>query len=827
MNSDSHGGVLELDHECSWAPTADGRSQSGNLPGAHRHFQFAFRHAAWIALCVSIAGLLAAVGWPLFTGQVYTADDLGWFHLPMRAFYAQQLARGESFDWCPDMFCGFYLTGEGQVGSYHPLHWLLYRTLPLPIPFDLECWLSYPFMLLGMYLFLRRWQLRREGAAFGALAFTFGSFNLLHLIHVNGVAIVAHLPWLLLAIDIMLRTSNSEPGEKTSLQKKRLAFCAVALLTGSQLLLGYPQYVFFSFIVEAGYVLILNRMTNAASTTAVRGFIGWGLAVALGGLLGGVQLVPTLDALQHSVRQSSATQNFATQGSLPPLNWMQLVTPYLFATRVVGGITHEFALYLGAAPFVLAVWWICHRKRYPQYRALSVAAMTTAALALFWTIGDFGPLGWLQEHLPLVNKFRLPSRAIVVFQLAMATLAALGFSALLGIVRDTNRPEETAFLSEPPTNNTKWIWTLPALSVAFTLLALACWNEYLPPYPWIVVGPAMTALAVWLVLRAANGARWAAVVLVILSATDLGLYGISYSVYGHVEPLSQFIAGIDVPPGTPLHRVVLDLASGTEAAPGQKIVRTGDQILLRGWQRTDGYAGLDPAKQLNYSDPAALRAAGVQWIASNAAVQIENSYPDEHLLKVDSENSASHQQASLINPNTEDAKTDWYRLSNPQSKAWLVTRTIFSDKPAADLGHISLSHEALVDTGTSPLSQNPPLEVNPEPSAIVAKPQGTVGILADKPGDLSFSVDTSTPQLLVINESYHPGWQATVDHQPAAVLRADGDFMGVVVEPGTHEIALKFQPKSLEIGRLLSGCGLSLLVVLVVAAGWPEHCRDH
>src|SRR5262245_49292501 len=87
----------------------------------------------WVlaSLLVSISALLAALAWPMLCGRVYTADDLGAFHLPLRSFYADQLVRGEPFDWCPDLYCGFYLTGEGQVGTYHPLHVLLYRVFPL------------------------------------------------------------------------------------------------------------------------------------------------------------------------------------------------------------------------------------------------------------------------------------------------------------------------------------------------------------------------------------------------------------------------------------------------------------------------------------------------------------------------------------------------------------------------------------------------------------------------------------------------------------------------------------------------------------------------
>ncbi len=138
---------------------------------------------------------------PLLAGRVWVADDLGQYHLPLRQFYSQQLAAGEAFDWLPSLFNGYYLTGEGQAGTYHPLHWLLYRWLPLGVAFDLELLFSYPLMLVGGYLLLRRWQLRRDAALLGAAAFTFSGFNLLHFIPPNGVAVVAHWPWLLWALD--------------------------------------------------------------------------------------------------------------------------------------------------------------------------------------------------------------------------------------------------------------------------------------------------------------------------------------------------------------------------------------------------------------------------------------------------------------------------------------------------------------------------------------------------------------------------------------------------------------------------------------------------
>jgi uncharacterized membrane protein YfhO len=105
------------------------------------------------------------------------------------------------------------------------------------------------------------------------------------------------------------------------------------------------------------------------------------------------------------------------------------------------------------------------------------------------------------------------------------------------------------------------------------------------------------------------------------------------------------------------------------------------------------------------------------------------------------------------------------------------------------------------------------------------KSAGTVISIANSPGRFSFYANCSSQQFLVVGESYHAGWNAMVDGQPASVVRANGDFMGVLVEPGEHQINLNFQPESLRYGRLTSAFGLSLMVVLLVTAGWPAARR--
>jgi len=80
--------------------------------------------------------------------------------------------------------------------------------------------------------------------------------------------------------------------------------------------------------------------------------------------------------------------------------------------------------------------------------------------------------------------------------------------------------------------------------------------------------------------------------------------------------------------------------------------------------------------------------------------------------------------------------------------------------------------------------------------------------------------------LLVLGDQYHPGWRASVDSQPATILRTNHVLRGVVLPPGEHEVVFEFAPKSLRFGGCLSLVGVLVLITLVVMerhsrlAGW-------
>ena len=307
--------------------------------------------AGLIAAC-SIA-LLAPLFVPLLLGRVFVYNDLSWFHLPMRYLYQQALESGDTVLWTPAIFAGFYIHGEGQIGLFHPFHQLLYRLLPLGTAFNLEVIASYPMASGGTFWFLpapSSSATRRHFSA--AMLFAFSGFNLLHHHHMNMVAVVAHMPWLLAAADVAI----VEQGRRA----RTLVFGAMATILASEFLLAFPQGVWWN-LITLDRVRRLSRTRNANDGDHSCP----GAAVALGILLGGIQLLPSADAAAHSGR-AGLSHEFALTSSLHPHNLIQLWSPYFFGERRLqrGDYMwlHEFGIYSGAI-LPIALIWVWLRRR--------------------------------------------------------------------------------------------------------------------------------------------------------------------------------------------------------------------------------------------------------------------------------------------------------------------------------------------------------------------------------------------------------------------------------------------------------------------------------
>ncbi len=101
---------------------------------------------------------------------------------------------------------------------------------------------------------------------------------------------------------------------------------------------------------------------------------------------------------------------------------------------------------------------------------------------------------------------------------------------------------------------------------------------------------------------------------------------------------------------------------------------------------------------------------------------------------------------------------------------------------------------------------------------------GEVAVMRYAPEDVELRVQTEQPGLLVLADTWYPGWNATVDGVPAPIVRANYLFRGVPVPAGEHVVAMRFQPVSLRNGLLVTA-GAAVALLLMLLAGLLHRRR--
>jgi hypothetical protein len=75
---------------------------------------------------------------------------------------------------------------------------------------------------------------------------------------------------------------------------------------------------------------------------------------------------------------------------------------------------------------------------------------------------------------------------------------------------------------------------------------------------------------------------------------------------------------------------------------------------------------------------------------------------------------------------------------------------------------------------------------------------------------------TTRPGLLVLTDSFYPGWKATVDGQDAKIHRVDYLVRGVQVPAGEHTVRFRYEPASWRVGWITSAVALAVILGAVV-----------
>jgi hypothetical protein len=105
---------------------------------------------------------------------------------------------------------------------------------------------------------------------------------------------------------------------------------------------------------------------------------------------------------------------------------------------------------------------------------------------------------------------------------------------------------------------------------------------------------------------------------------------------------------------------------------------------------------------------------------------------------------------------------------------------------------------------STPLKNLPPVAANEN--------SGTVEFKSYAPKHLVLAASATTPAVLLLNDRFDPGWQVTVDGQPAELLRCNFLMRGVYLDKGTHTVDFKFSLPHRPLYVTLSAMGFALLL---------------
>jgi uncharacterized membrane protein YfhO len=103
--------------------------------------------------------------------------------------------------------------------------------------------------------------------------------------------------------------------------------------------------------------------------------------------------------------------------------------------------------------------------------------------------------------------------------------------------------------------------------------------------------------------------------------------------------------------------------------------------------------------------------------------------------------------------------------------------------------------------------------------------QQTLNLLSYEPNQVKISVNTDTPKLLFISDTYDTGWNAIVNGKPATVYRADYAFRGVLVPAGKSTVLLTYQPKSFTVGLIVSFVAFIFTLIYYIGTYYITYRR--
>ena len=134
-----------------------------------------------------------------------------------------------------------------------------------------------------------------------------------------------------------------------------------------------------------------------------------------------------------------------------------------------------------------------------------------------------------------------------------------------------------------------------------------------------------------------------------------------------------------------------------------------------------------------------------------------------------------------------------------------VVKAATPDEEIAFLGSVDLKRQAVIGKDMS-VSTFAPADTT---DAII--------LTSYAPNELKYHYSASADRLAVFSEIYYPdGWKAEVDGKPVDVVRADWTLRAAALPAGEHDVVMRFEPKSYAVGAGISRASSIALILLLL-----------
>jgi len=787
--------------------------------------------AAWAA--AGLLGLLLAVAFRgALAGRLFYLRDVVQNHAPVRRVVTDRLRAGELPLWDP-------LHGGGMPLLANPNHLVLHPITPLflLLPFDVamsaSIVLQFVLLAAGGYLLARALPVGRPAAALAAalLALSGPAASL-----ASQQNVLSAFAWLPLALWGFLRIADGDG-----------AWPRAVAVTASAVILMTGEVASALALVVLAPLLVLAGPPPASGPSRRRAAVAIPMGLAIAALVAAVQILPAGAIIGLSPRAGGLVPAAAMKWSLRPARLAEIVLPRLFGdpTHLSPGAWWGGWLFEGGYPFLLSIvvgaggclLALVALGRGPGRRR-AVALAGAAGLFVALALGSATPFyRAIVAAVPPARQVRYPERFLLGALVALALLAALGLerldrrrsgsraSFLFWAVAGTALVAAAGLGLFPAAGDVvlQRLLRLPAAFVASEAMP-AVRHGVLGSLVWAAGEAAVVALAAMALARGGRGAAsasWGVAAALGLSLTFAAApaRATTPAEWMHApSPLADVVehgAGVlrlhhaPRPPGLQIR------APTDEQMWGYRFDRFSYSLMTG---HPDGVPTiLDPATdRMDLAVPAAVGARLADLPPGDQVRLLRLAHAGFLATWETMDDPDLHQGAVLDGLSRPPMRV--YRVAGVPPRIRFVA---MAAPPAHPDDPIASLLDPAFDPDTSVLLElaaregvAPGIRPGLAPASAPADaPPADVRVLQDDPERLRIEVVAGRPGVLLVTDSYAPGWQARLDGEPIPVLRANMMFRAVEVPAGRHEVIMLYRPAGLLAGLVVTFMGAALMVV--------------